>query len=86
MIPGVLTDRQVAFLKAVGESSIAKNFYLTGGTALTAFYLGHRYSEDLDFFSETEIDTLPLNVFLKEAKSKLEFSALDFQQSGSRSL
>lgn len=26
-------------------------FYLTGGTALSRFYFQHRYSEDLDFFS-----------------------------------
>lgn len=26
------------------------DFYLTGGTALGRFYLGHRYSDDLDFF------------------------------------
>lgn len=25
-------------------------YYLTGGTALGRFYLGHRYSDDLDFF------------------------------------
>lgn len=28
-----------------------KGYYLTGGTAL-AFYFGHRFSEDLDFFSQ----------------------------------
>lgn len=28
-----------------------KDYYLTGGTAL-AFYFGHRFSEDLDFFSQ----------------------------------
>jgi predicted nucleotidyltransferase component of viral defense system len=28
-----------------------KRYYLTGGTAL-AFYFGHRFSEDLDFFSQ----------------------------------
>lgn len=28
-----------------------KEYYLTGGTAL-AFYFGHRFSEDLDFFSQ----------------------------------
>ena len=27
------------------------NWYLTGGTALSRFYLNHRYSDDLDFFS-----------------------------------
>ncbi len=26
-------------------------FYLSGGTALSRFYLGHRYSDDLDFFT-----------------------------------
>jgi len=27
------------------------DFYLTGGTALARFYLNHRYSDDLDFFT-----------------------------------
>jgi len=27
---------------------------LSGGTALSEFYLHHRFSEDLDFFSEKE--------------------------------
>jgi len=27
------------------------NLYLTGGTALSRFYLNHRYSDDLDFFA-----------------------------------
>lgn len=31
-----------------------KDFYLTGGTALARGYLGHRYSEDLDFFLHTK--------------------------------
>jgi hypothetical protein len=29
-------------------------FYLTGGTALGRFYLNHRFSEDLDFFSNAD--------------------------------
>jgi len=29
-------------------------FYLTGGTALSRYYLSHRYSEDLDFFCHEE--------------------------------
>jgi predicted nucleotidyltransferase component of viral defense system len=31
-----------------------RNFYLTGGTALSAFYLYHRFSDDLDFFTHVE--------------------------------
>jgi len=32
-------------------SSMNTGFYLTGGTALSRFYLHHRYSDDLDFFA-----------------------------------
>jgi len=72
----VLTSRQVSFLEKVGQNrSLAENFYLTGGTALAAFYLAHRYSEDLDFFSEKEFDALPIDIFLK---LKTEFTFFPF--------
>ena len=35
---------------------IASNYYFTGGTALSEYYLHHRYSDDLDFFSRNDID------------------------------
>jgi predicted nucleotidyltransferase component of viral defense system len=47
----ILTPFQKQLLKVIGSSDLAQNFYLTGGTALAAFYLHHRFSEDLDFFS-----------------------------------
>ena len=47
----ILTAFQRQLLKHIGQSSIANNFYLTGGTALAAFFLHHRLSEDLDFFT-----------------------------------
>ena len=34
----------------VFKSVESYDFYLTGGTALSRFYLNHRYSDDLDFF------------------------------------
>jgi hypothetical protein len=37
-------------------SSIRDNFFLTGGTALSVFYLHHRTSEDLDLFSCESVD------------------------------
>lgn len=33
---------------------IRENFWLTGGTALAEFYLQHRLSEDLDFFTDNK--------------------------------
>ena len=51
----VLTEGQKAFLSHFGKSPLCKIFYLTGGTALAAFYLQHRFSDDLDFFTEEEV-------------------------------
>lgn len=48
----ILTKLQIALLKAVGSSKLGKQYIWTGGTAL-AHRLHHRYSSDLDFFSET---------------------------------
>jgi len=47
----ILTPLQRQLLLAIGQTPLAHNFYLTGGTALSAFYLHHRYSVDLDFFT-----------------------------------
>jgi predicted nucleotidyltransferase component of viral defense system len=56
----ILTVLQREVLNALfAEEKFAKTFYLTGGTALSAFYLKHRYSEDLDFFThESQMEFL----------------------------
>lgn len=48
----ILTPLHRAFLSTFAETDINKEFFLTGGTALAHFYLQHRISEDLDFFTE----------------------------------
>ncbi|MEK7083912.1 MAG: nucleotidyl transferase AbiEii/AbiGii toxin family protein [Patescibacteria group bacterium] len=68
------------------ESSLCKKFYLGGGTALSEFYLQHRLSEDLDFFSEEEVDTEPLFVFLRSVQKRLGIKMIDFEQSFNRNL
>lgn len=83
----ILTNRQIAFLKEIGRNEfISQNFYLTGGTALAGFYLQHRYSEDLDFFSETEFDILQIDIALQKIREKIGISKIDFQQSYNRNL
>lgn len=47
---------------------MCKKFYFTGGTPLSAFYLFHRLSEDVDLFSEEEINLLPIIIPLLELK------------------
>jgi hypothetical protein len=41
---------------------VAPIFYLTGGTALSRFYCGHRYSDDLDFFTYKNIELFDKSV------------------------
>ncbi len=57
----------------------APPFFLTGGTALSAFYLGHRYSEDLDLFTldSGAFDRVPL--YVTDTTSKLNAAALSLQ-------
>ncbi len=57
----ILTPSHRELLKHFGSSSVGKHFFLTGGTALSAFYLRHRHSEDLDLFTEAP-ETVPLVV------------------------
>lgn len=83
----ILTERQIALLKQIGRQNFfVKNFYLSGGTALAGFYLFHRYSEDLDFFSENEVDPMQISIFLKSIKSKFKIKKIDYEQSYNRNL
>lgn len=60
----ILTPRQKQILDQIEKSQFIKtNFFFTGGTVLSEFYLKHRYSEDLDFFSEKKFD---FNLILME--------------------
>ena len=52
--------------------SLTKNFYFTGGTALSAIYIHHRESEDLDFFSFNEFDTDTVDKFIESLSKKLK--------------
>ena len=56
----VLTKEQQIILAEVRMNFFFQQFYFTGGTALSASYLQHRYSEDLDFFTEKEFDSRAL--------------------------
>ena len=61
MFDGVLRENDHRVLKALPDS-IIEDFYLAGGTGL-ALQIGHRYSNDFDFFSERDFN----NEFLKSS-------------------
>lgn len=48
---GIISPLQKALLNDLREVSDTDFFYLTGGTALSEFFFGHRYSYDLDLFT-----------------------------------
>jgi len=73
---GIITDLQKKALSVFSQFPDAPKFYLTGGTALSEFYLGHRLSYDLDFFtSETGLIS-PFSEAMQTEFEKREFSAV----------
>ena len=83
----ILTNKQKLFLKLLSHNlEIANRLYLTGGIALTAYYIPYRFSEDLDFFSEEEIDTRPVVVFFKSIQMKLGYKSMEINTSFNRNL
>jgi predicted nucleotidyltransferase component of viral defense system len=83
----ILTKNQLRILGLLaGEPLVYENFYLTGGTALAEFYLGHRLSEDLDFFSTAEFDPLSVSAVLKKIQPGAGIRAVRAEQSFNRNL
>jgi predicted nucleotidyltransferase component of viral defense system len=72
----VLRDTQKRILEVFSRE--AKDFALAGGTALELYYLHHRFSADLDFFSTgyniSEIDSLAV-AFKKCVNKKIKLES-----------
>ena len=76
MHPEILTDVQKGALKQVGPLAKARGFYLAGGTSL-AIQLGHRPSQDFDWFTQDKIDRPEeLALFLREEGIRTEKEAI----------
>lgn len=83
----ILTAKQQQLLQAIAqEQFITQTFIFSGGTVLAEYYLHHRLSEDLDFFSEQEIDSQYLLTFFKKIKTKLGITSVEYTQSFNRNL
>ncbi len=87
MAKTILSANQARILEAISNDRLlCRDFYLTGGTALAEYYLKHRISEDLDFFSEQEFDPQAISIFFAKNKKSLGIKKVDFQQSFNRNL
>lgn len=83
----ILSENQKKLLQLLShEQSICDHFYLSGGTALAEFYLHHRLSEDLDFFSEQEFDPQSISVLFKKIQAAAGITNVEYQQSFNRNL
>lgn len=71
----LFTPEQTIILNQVEKDLYLKsNFYFTGGTALSYLYLQHRHSEDLDFFTEKELDQEKILTQVSEWAKIYDFS------------
>lgn len=83
----ILTERQKQFLNLLSNhKDLVSQFYLSGGTALTEYYIPYRYSEDLDFFSLEPIDPEIIAVFLRSIKERLGYERVESNTSFNRNL
>ena len=78
-IKTVLSDFQQKVLLHFKKTVLVKQFYLAGGTALAEFYLHHRKSEDLDFFTQEELSLPSLKKFASSIKSLSPLDKIEYQ-------
>lgn len=73
---GLLTPLQAAFLQVFTGVPDQGRFYLTGGTALAEFYLGHRLSFDLALFTSEGGLILPISYQLEKACQESDLNVM----------
>lgn len=74
----ILTADQQAVLRMMAEETdLANEYVLSGGTALAAFHLHHRRSDDLDFFTLQSVDSLHVHGFAEKARKKLGMDRIE---------
>lgn len=78
-----LTNFQLKIIHAISQSPLAEYFYLTGGTALSVLYLHHRYSLDLDFFTDSPASIAQVPAALEKIATNLDARVRFTRQLGS---
>lgn len=72
----IINKTQETVLKIFSNIPDSRQFYLTGGTALSYFYLKHRRSNDLDFFTAEENIVLPFSYQIESYLKKQGYECL----------
>ena len=72
-----ITLLQKKVLDLFSKSLLKNKFYWTGGTLLSFFYLHHRQSKDLDFFSDKPFDYNQIIGFIRNLKKQLKLKEIE---------
>jgi predicted nucleotidyltransferase component of viral defense system len=67
---GILSNGQKQLLVDLSKIQSIDKFYLTGGTALSEFYLAHRKSYDLDLFTSHREIVQPISRIIEDTLKK----------------
>ncbi len=81
-----LTKLQKDVLNFFGQNKFGKKFYWTGGTLLSYYYLNHRFSEDLDFFSNDLFGDDEYLNFINQLKNEIRANQVTFKLDKNRRL
>jgi len=72
-----LTLLQKKVLDLFAKSSLKDKFYWTGGTLLSSYYLHHRRSSDLDFFTDKPFTYNQIISFIRKLKKELKLDQVE---------
>lgn len=71
----LLTKEQQIVLDEIKQNDFLRSrYYFTGGTVLSVVYLQHRYSEDIDLFSQEKLDNQVIFALVQELGQKHGFT------------
>ena len=68
---------QKRVLDSLSKSFLKDKFYWTGGTLLSALYLHHRQSKDLDFFTDIPFSYNQIISFVRSLKKQLKLTEIE---------
>ncbi|OGG17384.1 hypothetical protein A3D78_04185 [Candidatus Gottesmanbacteria bacterium RIFCSPHIGHO2_02_FULL_39_14] len=75
----ILSNFQKIAISIFRASPLVNKFYLAGGTALAEYYIHHRKSEDLDFFSQEELSISSLKRFTVKVAKEMAMERTEYQ-------
>ncbi len=77
----ILTPFQAKILKEIiSNQYFQKRYYFGGGTALAEFYLHHRFSKDLDFFTDQEVFHQEILALLKPKFDQMDIESFEYRE------